>query len=106
MASRIKEYDPTALAALLQTETPALVQFGTDWCAPCKRQERVLTELSETWSERIHIGKVNVEDWPDLAKAHQVTKNPTLCLFISGRIQKRHEGYLDAGSLQRYLETE
>lgn len=104
MTKRIKEYDQEELSAQLQAESALLIQFGTDWCAPCKRQERVMLGLADTWRDRLSIGKVNVEDWPQIAEEHQVRKNPTLCLFLSGRLTHRHEGLLDAENLARFLE--
>ncbi len=105
MSTRLKEYGQEELSAQLQTEAVILLQFGTDWCAPCKRQERVMMGLADTWRERLSLGKVNVEDWPQIAEEHQVKRNPTLCLFLSGRLTHRHEGYLDSEKLAQFLEN-
>jgi thioredoxin len=89
---RLKECDPRSLEQLLAVPDPLLLHFGTDWCTPCKRLERVLLSIHESLPAR--LAKVNVEDHPKIAEDLSVTKNPTLCLFDEGKLKARHEGYL------------
>lgn len=91
---RLKECDSARLRQLLSSPEPLLLHFGTDWCAPCKRLERVLLDVYETLSVR--MAKVNVEDFPEIAQEHSVTRNPTLCLFQESKLKARHEGFLSA----------
>ena len=74
---RLKECDPQSLAELLAVPDPLLLHFGTDWCTPCKRLEKVLLSVHESLPAR--LAKVNVEDHPEIAQDLSVTKNPTLC---------------------------
>jgi thioredoxin 1 len=94
LSIRLAEYDWEALGALIDGGEEILVHFGTDWCAPCKRLERVLVGLLE--EERLHlkVAKINVEDFPDLASRYSVTKNPTLCYFRQGRLEKSSQGFM------------
>ncbi len=103
---RLQELSDSDLSELLRSESITLIQFGTDWCAPCKRQERVLLDAASHWEGKIVLGKVNVEDWPDCARAHQVHRNPTLCLFRSGELLARHEGFLDPAELAVFVSTQ
>ena len=90
---RLIECTPSNLTNLLDESDALLLHFGTDWCTPCKRLERVLLELSDTLDAR--VAKVNVEDHPEIAKQFSVTKNPTLCLVKEGDVAARHEGFLE-----------
>lgn len=93
MQARLREFNSATLQeAMSLSASPLLVHFGTDWCAPCKKLERMLLELSSEWGESVLIGKVNVEDEPELARAHLVSRNPTLCLFRAGVLVARQEG--------------
>lgn len=105
MQRKIQEYTTATLGpAIANSSTPLLVHFGTDWCAPCKRLERVLGELlSDSWGDSVQVGKVNVEDEPELAREHSVQRNPTLCLFLAGKMVARREGFLDKLELQDLL---
>jgi thioredoxin 1 len=91
---RLKECNPGNLESLLAESEPLLLHFGTDWCTPCKRLERVLLGLNEAIAVR--VAKVNVEDHPEIAKQFSVTKNPTLCVVKEGEVAGRHEGFLEA----------
>ena len=91
---RLKEANPSNLTSLLDESDSLLLHFGTDWCTPCKRLERVLLGLVDTLETR--MAKVNVEDYPEIAKQFSVTKNPTLCFVKGGEVAERHEGFLES----------
>lgn len=98
---RIREYTKTTLKNAISGATaPLLVHFGTDWCGPCKRLERVITELLGDWGDSISVGKVNVEDEPELARSFEVHRNPTVCIFCSGELVAKREGFADRLELQ------
>jgi thioredoxin 1 len=100
MQKRIQEYTVSTLgSAISGSSAPFLVHFGTDWCPPCKRLERVLGELLSHWGDSVLVGKVNVEDEPDLAREFSVTRNPTVCLFRAGALVARREGFADKPEL-------
>lgn len=103
MATRLKECDPAGLTSVLDEAAEVLVHFGTDWCAPCKRLERVLCTLLQDDLEGLSIVKVNVEDHPELAKAHSVAKNPTLCFFNGASLIAKREGFADATEILRLV---
>jgi thioredoxin 1 len=98
---RLKECDDRKLDELLTRPDPLLLHFGTDWCTPCKRLERVLLGVHESLPAR--LAKINVEDHPDIAIAFSVTKNPTLCLFEGGDLIARHEGYLPSEGVLAFV---
>lgn len=96
---RIPELDSQGVRNLLSSSDLVLLHFGTDWCAPCKRLERVLGSLRESGSLPFELGKVNVEDHPELAEEHGVSKSPTLCLFKTGCLVAHHQGYLEGDAV-------
>ena len=53
--------------AVLESDIPVLVDFYADWCGPCKMMSPVLDQLSNELEGQIKIGKVNVDDDPELA---------------------------------------
>ena len=56
-----------------------LIDFYADWCGPCKMISPILEEIND-----IDILKVNVDNYPDLAKKYGVMSIPTLILFNNG----------------------
>jgi thioredoxin 1 len=78
---------------LLQTEKEfdnligkgiVLVDFFAEWCGPCKIMSPILDSISEKYNDSVLILKVNVDDFPDLAKTYDVMSIPTLILFQDG----------------------
>ena len=73
----------------IKSEEKILVDFWATWCGPCMRQAPILEELA---GEGYHIGKVDVDQAPDLAGNYRVMSIPTLILFKNGEEVKRFIG--------------
>lgn len=72
--------------AVLESDIPVLVDFYADWCGPCKMMSPVLDQLSNELEGQIKIGKVNVDDDPELAGQYKVMSIPNLVLIKNGQI--------------------
>ncbi len=77
---------------ILDTDGLALVDFWASWCGPCQMQSPVIEELSEELDDVI-IGKVNVDEQPQLAMQFEVMSIPTLLLFRNGECISEQVGY-------------
>lgn len=107
MQARLSEYTAATLEKALvgAAQTPFVIHFGTDWCTPCKRLERVLLDLLTDHGDTVRVGKVNVEDEPELARTYSVTRNPTVCVFREGQLVARHEGFTEKPQLVKLLQA-
>lgn len=70
------------------TKEEVIVDFYADWCGPCKMIGTILEELDE-----LNILKLNVDDFPDIARKFGVMSIPTLIKFKNGEEVKRVVGY-------------
>ena len=70
----------------------ALVDFWAAWCRPCQMQAPVIEELAEELDDVI-IGKVNVDEQPELAVQFDISSIPTLLLFKNGECVSTQVGY-------------
>ena len=86
---------------VLQNEKPVLVDFWATWCGPCKMMAPVLEELAASHDDLV-VGKVNVDDCPNLASRFGIFSIPTLILFKNGEASDRAVGYMP---LEKLLET-
>ena len=90
---------------LVNGETPVLVDFYTDWCAPCKMMTPILKELKSSMGEDINIIKIDAEKNADAAIRYQVRGVPTLILFHKGNILWQQAGVVQAAQLKQIIES-
>ncbi len=88
---------------VLKSNLPVLVYFWAAWCGPCRMVTPVLEELSEEYSEKIKIAKVNVDENQELAAKYTIMSIPTLLLFKDGEIQKKLVGAMSKKNLETEL---
>lgn len=69
-----------------------LVDFWAAWCMPCKMVAPILNDIAETESDKVKVGKVNVEYQQALAQKYKVRNIPTLLIFQNGKEVKRFVG--------------
>ena len=86
-------------AETIKSEEKILVDFWATWCGPCMRQAPILEELA---GEGYHIGKVDVDQAPDLAGTYRVMSIPTLILFKNGEAVKTSVGFVPKAQLESF----
>ncbi|MDO4765974.1 MAG: thioredoxin [Eubacteriales bacterium] len=70
---------------VLKSDVPVLVDFYADWCGPCKMMSPVIDELAAELEGKVKIGKLNVDNNSDTARAYRVMSIPTMIVFVDGQ---------------------
>ena len=75
-----------------KADTPILVDFWAEWCAPCRMVAPVLERLADEYADKARVGKVNVDEHSGLAVKFGVQSIPTLLLFKNGKVVEQFVG--------------
>ncbi|RGY97373.1 thioredoxin [Clostridium sp. AM58-1XD] len=71
---------------VLQSGVPVLVDFYADWCGPCKMMAPVVDQIAEEYAGKVKVGKLNVDEQPEIAGRYGVMSIPTIIIFHGGEV--------------------
>ena len=81
-------------AEVLQSELPVLVDFWATWCGPCMMLGPTVAEVATEYAGRVKVGKVNVDNAPELAARYGIMSIPALLLFRKGEVVRTSVGFV------------
>lgn len=93
MAGNVGEIsDSSFQQEILESSTPALVDFWAPWCGPCKSIAPVLEEIANEFSGKLKVAKLNVDDNPQTPTRYNVKGIPNLVFFKAGKVVEQIVG--------------
>ena len=80
---------------VVKSNKPVLVDFWATWCMPCRMLAPTVEEIADEYGDKLVVGKINVDEEPDLARKFRVMSIPTLIVFENGEEVRRSVGVVD-----------
>ena len=100
----IKHLKSADFTAEMEAASLAMVDFWADWCGPCKMLSPAVERLAEKYGDQVLVGKVNVDQEPELARRFGVMSIPTVVVLKNGQEVDRLVGVRPAPAFKAALD--
>ena len=81
-------------AEVLKSPIPVIVDFWAEWCGPCKMLTPIIEQVAGENKGTVKVGKLNIDNAPQLASKYGVSSIPTLLFVKNGAVVEQHIGML------------
>ena len=90
---------------VIQSDVPVLIDFWASWCAPCRMLSPTIESLAVDMAGKIKVGKINVDEQPELASAFRVSSIPTVNMVKGNQVIMQSIGVKTKQALKSEIEA-
>ncbi len=84
---------------------PVVVDFGAEWCGPCKQLDPILEEIASENVDKLIVYKLNIDENPKTPQKFGVRGIPTIMLFNEGKLIDTKVGSLPKSALETWIKS-
>lgn len=97
--------DDNFTAEAIEKEGVAVVDFWAEWCGPCRAITPIIEELSNEYNGKVTVGKLNVDDNPEVAMKYGIRSIPTILVLKNGEVVDKTVGVTTKQALADKIEA-
>ena len=90
---------------VLSSDKLNVIDFWAEWCGPCRAIGPVIEELSKDYADQIKVGKVNVDQNPQLSIQYGITSIPAILFIKNGQVVDKQVGAVPKSVLDKKIKT-
>ncbi|MGD9486872.1 MAG: thioredoxin [Calditrichaceae bacterium] len=84
MGNYVELNDENFEQEVIKSDTPVLVDFWAEWCAPCRMIAPIIEDISVEYKDKLKVGKLDVDSNPQVSMNYGIRSIPTLLIFVNG----------------------
>lgn len=105
MANLPEVTDENFDSEVLESGIPVLVDFGAEWCHPCKQLDPIVEELAADWDGKVKVVRLDIDTNNDTTVRFGIMGVPTLLMFVKGEPVERLTGFMPKKRILLKLEA-
>ena len=91
-------------SSVLQSDKPVILDFWAEWCQPCKMLSPTVEAIAGEYEEKVKVGKLNVDDNPNIATKYGIRGIPTLLFFKGGEVVQQMVGVKSKTEIKKVID--
>ena len=103
--STLKTNDESFDNDISTQSVPVVVDFGADWCGPCKQLDPILEDIASKNIDKLKVFKLNIDENPMTPQKFGVRGIPTIMLFKDGKLIDTKVGSLPKSALESWIKA-